>query len=411
MDSPQAPAAPDPVATAAAQGTANVEAARVTAGLNRPDQITPYGSQTWTQNGDKWTSTTTLDPRAQAVLDAQLKTSQGLTGSIDSALQRTTDTLANPIDYAGAPAAGNYGQASTNAAGRFTDVSPALQAQQGIAANASGLANGQTDRLKALYGTDFNYDGVTAPTPEANEAVRNRVTDAYYANETSRLDPKFAQDEDRMRTDLMNRGLTEGSKAWNDQRDLFQRGKNDAYSLASNNAQTKGGDAMQQLFGMELAARQQGTSEADKMRQMPTAEAAAAAALAGGANSTAGSMYGTELAQSGAQDAAALNQSGAQSSERAANLAEQERKRAQVLNELASLRTGAQVQSPQFQSGASGANVAAAPVAQSAYNSYQGQMNAYNADVASGNSTMGALGSIGAGFAGSGAGSALLAAF
>lgn len=43
------PQAPDPYRTANAQGVANVEAARVTAGLNRPDQHTPYGSLTWKQ--------------------------------------------------------------------------------------------------------------------------------------------------------------------------------------------------------------------------------------------------------------------------------------------------------------------------------------------------------------------------
>ena len=41
--------APDPYAVARAQGQANIEAARVTAMMNRADQITPWGSQLWSQ--------------------------------------------------------------------------------------------------------------------------------------------------------------------------------------------------------------------------------------------------------------------------------------------------------------------------------------------------------------------------
>lgn len=49
-----APAAPDPVATAQAQGTANIQAAQTTAQLNRPNQTTPFGALTWQQGGSKY---------------------------------------------------------------------------------------------------------------------------------------------------------------------------------------------------------------------------------------------------------------------------------------------------------------------------------------------------------------------
>lgn len=50
-DSPSQPSAPDPVATANAQGTANLEAAKQTTALSHADQITPYGTLKWTQGG------------------------------------------------------------------------------------------------------------------------------------------------------------------------------------------------------------------------------------------------------------------------------------------------------------------------------------------------------------------------
>ena len=46
-----APAAPDPYAVATAQGTANIDAARITTALNRANQITPYGNLTWSRGG------------------------------------------------------------------------------------------------------------------------------------------------------------------------------------------------------------------------------------------------------------------------------------------------------------------------------------------------------------------------
>lgn len=78
--------APDPSAVANAQGQANVEAARVTALLNRANQVTPWGTQMWTQapdqqGTDQWTSTVALDPRLQGILDQQLSTAQDTIGN------------------------------------------------------------------------------------------------------------------------------------------------------------------------------------------------------------------------------------------------------------------------------------------------------------------------------------------
>ena len=117
-----APSPPDPIATANAQGAANIDAAWVTTALNRANQITPWGNLTWAQGGsgfdqtgydnalkawqdagstgsapaktnfgynpDAWTSTVTLDPRVQSLLDSSLATSQGLQSAIDNSLAR-----------------------------------------------------------------------------------------------------------------------------------------------------------------------------------------------------------------------------------------------------------------------------------------------------------------------------------
>lgn len=312
MDSPSPPPAPDPNVVAAAQGQANSEAARLTTKLNRPNQITPFGTLTWSQGGssqpvfnqaafdeamakagpsyvndgsgswitdvalqaqpapdrndprfwtsggdDNWTSTVTLDPKVQAIIDSQMNTSLGMNKAIQSGLDRVTSTMAQPL----------------------------------------------------------NFDG--------SLEARKRVEDALYGSMQSRLDPRFQQEEEALRSRLVNSGLAVGSEAYDKEYQNFSRGRNDAYQQANNQAILMGG-------------QEQG---ADMQRQL-----------------------------------AARNQ---------------------ILNELASLRGGQQVQMPQFQSGNSGATVNPAPIAQAMQNQYQGQLAGYNADVASGNALMGGLFSLG----------------
>lgn len=77
----QAPSAPDPYKTANAQSATNKDTAVTQTRLNAMDQITPWGSQTYTETKGaggvpKFTSTTTLDPRIQGVVDNSLTAMQ-----------------------------------------------------------------------------------------------------------------------------------------------------------------------------------------------------------------------------------------------------------------------------------------------------------------------------------------------
>jgi hypothetical protein len=83
MESPQAPAAPDPYATAKAQGEMNQNTATTQQFLNMTNQVTPDGSLNYAKTGDnsfvgadgksytvpQFTATQTLSP-AQQVLKA-----------------------------------------------------------------------------------------------------------------------------------------------------------------------------------------------------------------------------------------------------------------------------------------------------------------------------------------------------
>lgn len=463
MDSPSAPTPPDPTVVANAQGAANNSAARINTSLNRADQYTPYGSLTWTQPGrtfdqagydaamaafnapqtsgpavtapgggsgygggsvgsgltevnaenmgssggpggvtagapaarvapnredfysgdqDRWESHMNLDPRVQALLDSNLATSQGLETSIQSALGRVNDTLGTGINYGALPAAGDAAGALKDAMARFTSFKPQIEGQKALATGGQQMLGAQMQRFNEMLGTAL---------PTADAATRKKVEDALFAKATSRLDPRFAADEASMRSTLMNRGIVEGSEAWNNELANFNRSKNDATSNALWDSISKGGDEMQKLLGMELAVRDQGQEET-----------MSAGRLSSGINTDLSNFLGQETAQQQAVQSVAGQQFNMQNTQRQNSLGEQERKRALVLNELAALRGGAQVQMPQFGATPSGATVIPAPYAQSAYNTFTGQQNQYNAEVGSNNATtgagMGAIASIAAAF-------------
>lgn len=165
----------------------------------------------------------------------------------------------------------------------------------------------------------------------------------------SRLDPQFARDEEALRTRLINQGIGQGSEAYDHEFERFNQAKNDARMQAVLQGQNYGGAESQQ----QLALRNQAIQEYNAQRNAP-------------------------------------------------------------LNEYTALTAGQQVQNPNFSS--SGYQGAQAPDYANLVNQqYQSQMNQYNQKVAQGNNTTNALFGLGGqalgGFAGSQAGSALIAGF
>jgi hypothetical protein len=318
MDSPSPPPAPDPAATASTQFQYNADAARLNTQLNRPTQITPYGTLKWSQGpstrtfdqtawdaankavgqagqgyfsdrgdgnwvatggggtgavnldrndprfwkdapSDQWTSEIVLDPKVKALVDASLDTSLGLQGSIKNALGRVDTMMGQPLD--------------------------------------------------------FSADSLSAD--------RQRVEDSLYDSYKRRLDPQFADRENQLRSDLINRGFMEGTEAYDRELARLGRDRTDAYGQATRDSVLAGG------------------SEQDRQ------------------------------------------------------IANQLRGRNQLINELASLRTGSQAPMPQFSSGMAGASVAPGNFAGAQQQQYQGQLAGYNAGVASDNALMGGLFSLG----------------
>ena len=189
----KAPKTPNYAAAAQATADSNKAAALTTGALNRPTQITPTGSQTWSlkpgadpnnpQPGD-WIATTSYSPEQQKLYEGQTAAQQGL------------------VDTANAGVGG-----------------------------LAGLGVGQ-----GLGEVAPSFTGDVSKTADQFSADRQAISDALYANQTKYLGDQFARDDENLRSQLLSRGLTEGSAAYDNALRDQQRTQNDAYGTAANYA-------------------------------------------------------------------------------------------------------------------------------------------------------------------------------
>lgn len=87
--------------------------------------------------------------------------------------------------------------------------------------NTIGLA--QTDKIGETLSKPFVLD---------NAATEGRITELA----SKRLDPRFAEESQKLEQDLINRGIRPGSAAYDSMRRTFNEGKNDAYNRMYLNA-------------------------------------------------------------------------------------------------------------------------------------------------------------------------------
>lgn len=169
-----APESPDPRETSAAQTGTSVSTAIANAWLNNTDRVGPDGTTTFEQTGEySWT-----DP------------------------------------YTG----------KSYTVPRFTETVELSPEQQAIYDKSKGAEYNLADLAEQQSG--FLTDYMAEPIDLNNEAVESRLFELGSA----RLDPKFEQQQESLQTSLINRGIREGSDAWNAAMQNFNEGRNDAYN-------------------------------------------------------------------------------------------------------------------------------------------------------------------------------------
>lgn len=278
----KAPKAPDPAATAAAQGQWNSFTAQQQQAMNMVNQNSPWGSLNYTQSGmqtiidpngkaiqvPQYTANTTLSPQQQAIFDQSQAAEKNLAGIANQQSAWLGDFLKGTVDLSGVPA---------------------LQSQ--IGGNYNTAVNGlQTSYAGA---DDFSSD-------------RQRTEDAIL----QRMAPSMAQDEDRLRTQLINQGIRPGTAAWDAEMNRLQSGVNDA------------------RLGAVLASGQEQSR------------------LVGLSRDAAGFNNDTLMNQFLAQNQASLGAANFNNAARGQGFSEAFAQRNQPLNELLGVMSGTQVQNP-----------------------------------------------------------------
>jgi hypothetical protein len=227
------PESPDYAGLAEQQAQGSREVTEQQTWANRPDQVTPYGSQTWqnqpqwdpstNQYLNRWQQTTTLTPDSQAALDSQLAVTRDRSQLAQDMTGRLQSEMGNPMNWDSAPDMG--------AAVRGTDIS-ARNLQTGV--GTEGLPG--LDSTQKYYGT-------------AGDAIYNQWAD--------RAMPEQARQTEALDAQLYNRGLRPGDEAYNRELEKLRQTQGDAQRQASYQATIGAGSEAERMLGMDSTARGQ----------------------------------------------------------------------------------------------------------------------------------------------------------
>ena len=153
------PKAPDPTATAAAQGAINKQTAIAQTELNNQNQVTPYGSISYNQTGTasdgtpQFTATTQLSQPMQSLVDSNIANAQGNSNLEGQLQQNAASTLSQPLNLGWSAT-----EANLDALGRQT-IDPQMQQQkdaltqqlasQGVTQGSEAWNNAMTNQNNA----------------------------------------------------------------------------------------------------------------------------------------------------------------------------------------------------------------------------------------------------------------------
>ena len=381
MKAPKAPTPPDPNVQAAAQTQSNRDTATYNNAIEHGNTYTPLGSSTYTGRVDPVTGATvydqtvSLDPAQQALLDTQNQQDLALGQTGNSLLGQINDTIGRPMDTSGLPGlmgAVNFQQLNGNA-GQIDQLN----------VNGPGIQGTlDTNGLPQLYGAE-NLMG-----------ARNQVSDALYRQQSSYLDPQYQQQDQALRTELANKGVAEGSEAWNRMTGDFNRNKSFDYARARDSAITGSGAELSRLAQIAQANRGQLFGEKqvagnfqNDAQQQALSQALAQAGFGNDARLANASFANDAMSQNNAN---AFGAAQFQNAARGQGLNEAYAARAEPLNMFSALRGATQVDVPQFEAAQ---NSVTNPADIGGYmgQNYQNQLAAYQAKMASKNSVLSGL--------------------
>ena len=320
---------------------------------NRPDQVTPWGTQSWQSSMQvdpatgkemtKWTQNTTLDPALQAALDSQQAVDMGKSQLAQDQIGRAGQALASPFDWQNLQAMGGPVQA------------------QGL--NPMGMQTRGAGR-----GIMGGFDSGGPVEQAGGDMGRQR----YEKQLMDRMRPENERAQAGLEGKLQNMGLTRGSEAWNREMQNLQ----DNQSRQAFDAFQTAGTEQQRNYGMSLQGQQQQYAQNLGQAQFGNqAQQQAQAQRMAQNQQNWGMMTGANAQNFGQQ----MQASEYQNKLRQQQIAEQQQQRLMPLNEMNALLTGAQVNMPTMPGFQASQSAGGADYSGAAKNQYSAGMDAYNA--------------------------------
>lgn len=331
----KAPKPPDYAAAAREQGQSSMEVTKYQTQANRPTIETPWGTQSWRQDGDNnWVQTTTLAPDAKAALDSQMNMQKGRSDIANTLMPQAQSAVTNPIDYRGMK---EFGSSPTQSNFQNMGVAPQLQTKL------------DTSGVPQLPG-QFSAEGIPGMPKYDSAFVQDLQNQAL-----GYMQPDIDQQQSSLDAKLASQGISFGSKAWETaQRRLGDQQARDKYQ-ALTTALSQGN----QMYANQLAANQQGFNQADRsfgnnlaLNNQGFNQATQAFSLGNAAmqNQNAMNLQNTALNNQNMQNTFAQQQSIANYNNqlRQQQIAEAQMRQLQPLNNINALLTGQQVSMPQM---------------------------------------------------------------
>lgn len=223
-------------------------------------------------------------------------------------------------------------------------------------------------------GEGGNYNLYSGPTDAAVDKLDTsgldgtQVRDALYRRATAQLDPQYKQQEDDMRTRLLNSGVREGSEAFSREMENFARQRQTDYGDARDRSILAEGSERSRMLAEILA----GGTFANEARQQTIGNRMAATGMN---NQVEGQRFNDRVTAGNFAN-----------TQRGAAIDEAAYLRSLPLNEYAALTSGSQVTNPSFRGTGQVQGPAAAPVFAGAQAQGQSAIDLYNAQMASANS-------------------------
>lgn len=375
--------APDYEAAAERQGESSKEVTNMQTWANRPDQVTPFGTTTWTpqsvrdpatgQQVTKWTQNTTLPEDQQKALMDQFAITSGRADIAKDLLPRAREEFGQEMDwsgladYAATPQAGEFGAAP--AARTYSPES----IQRSI----------DTEGLQDVNPASRYYD-------EAGDALMQQFE--------SRNAPIFERDQKQQDAVLRARGLKPGDQAYDAELQKLRQSQSDARNDASFRATQLAGQEGSRMYGMDAATRAQQFGErgttagfANQASQQALAQQLGIGEAEFGQLMAAAGLADTRQQIGFGQD---MDAAAYQNTLRQTQLAEEMQKRGFSLNEINALISGQQVGMPSMPGFSQAGRAETVQYNQAAQNQYQAAQDAANAQNAFTNSVMSMAGSM-----------------